>query len=126
MNTLTVVLSNPRGETYSVGPLTQFLFVDRTLRETPDGPVLATDVNFRWQTGGGAFSRFDCDTRCHALLAKKSGEEIRYGPYRGFSSLNGLKFTDHQIFCIYDEETRDWYGYESGQHWDTLRVIPAG
>ena len=50
---------------------------------------------------------------------------VRYGPYRIFSSLNGLKFADHQLFCNYDEETADWYGYASGQHWDSILVVPA-
>jgi hypothetical protein len=98
LNSLTVVFSNPVGATYSLGPLSQLYLKDRELRETRGGVVLATDINFRWQTEGGAFSRFDCDIRCYVELERAGDEPIRYGPYRGFSSLNGLKFADHQLF----------------------------
>ena len=118
------MFSNPRGPTYSLGPVSQIHLKNRELRETADGPVLATDTNYRWHTPQGTFSRFDCDARCYAQLSKTGGKAVRYGPYRSFSSLNGIKFTDHQLFCNYDEQTNDWYGYESGQHWDALCVFP--
>lgn len=124
MNSVTVVFSNPTGSNFSLGPLTGVYLQGRELRESRDGAVLATDSNFRWITQGGSFSRFDCDVRCYVQL-ENGRERVRYGPYRGFSSLNGLKFVDHQLFCVYDEQHKDWYGYESGQHWDAILVIAA-
>ena len=125
LKSLTVVFSNPAGATYRLGPLSQIYIKDRELRETQEGAVLARDIHFLWQTQRGTFSRFDCDIRCLVQLERTGGEVILYGPYRGFSSLNGIKFADHQLFCNYDEQTNDWYGYESGEHWDAIRVTAA-
>ena len=125
MNPLSVVFSNMLGQTYTLDPLTQIYLKNRELRETADSPVLATDTDYRWHTKGGIFSRFDCAQTCHVTLERSGGGTKRYGPYRHFSSLNGLKFVDHQLFCNYDEQHKDWYGYDSGQHWDVVRVMPA-
>ena len=124
-SSLTLVFSNIRGETYALGPLTQIHLRKRELRETADGAVLATAVDSRWHTEGGRFLRFDCDNTCHVTLERANGDSVRYGPYRHFSSLNGLKFTDHHLFCNYDEQQEDWYGHDSGQHWDAISVMPA-
>lgn len=121
-----VVFSNPVGPPLSIGPFKQIFMTGAELRETHDSAVLATTRNSRWEPeAGGRFSRFDCDVRCRVMLQDATGKSERYGPYRGFSSMNGLKFTDHQIFALLDLETEDFYGYESGQHWDTITVIPA-
>ena len=121
-----VIFSNPVGPSYALGPLKQLHLRRRVLREFADGPVLAEDTNYRWQVNGGKYSRFDCDTECKVTLARDRDKASKaYGPYSGFSSLNGLKFVDHQLFCVYDESTKDWYGYQSGEHWDDITVVPA-
>ena len=125
MSPILVTFSNPTGPPLSIGPFTQLFMKKRALREAPDGPVLATSVNLRWEpAGGGRFTRFDCDVRCSVTLEKAGGKSQRYGPYRSFASLNGLKYADHQMFALYDEQNQDFYGYESGTHWDTLIVAP--
>ncbi|HXJ09011.1 MAG TPA: hypothetical protein VNH12_05850 [Burkholderiales bacterium] len=129
MAAFTIVFSNPSGPTHTLGPLQQIHLRARSheLRELLDGPVLATESKFGWSIKGGKYSRFDCETGCYVTLEGGKGKlaSQRYGPFRSFSSLNGLKYVDHQLFCIYDESVEDWYGYESGQHWDTLLVTPA-
>lgn len=75
--------------------------------------------------GGGRFSRFDWDARCYILLQKDAGKGQRYGPFRGFSGMNGLKYVDHRLFCLYDEQHQNYYGYESGEHWDSVTVLMA-
>lgn len=123
---LEVVFNNPTGSSYTLGPLKQLHLRDCLLREFHDGPVLAKDLNFRWVVNGAQYSRFDCDRECKVTLGRDQDQASKtYGPYRGFSSLNGLKFVDHQLFCVYDETTKDWYGYLSGAHWDVLTVSPS-
>ena len=66
------------------------------------------------------------DTECKVTLARDLDEAGKtYGPFLCFSSLNGLKFVDHRLFCLYDESTKDWYGYQSGEHWGELIVVPV-
>ena len=126
MSTISVVFSNPTGPSYTVSPLKQLHLRGRMLREFHDGPVIARDDNYRWYVEGGQFSRFDCDTECNVTLARDRDKASKtYGPYPGFSGLDGLKFVDHQLFCLYDETMKDWYGYQSGEHWDDLIVVPT-
>jgi hypothetical protein len=106
---MNLVFNNPAGPGYTLGPLEQIYLGGRTLREFRDGPVLAEDSNSRWLVNGGRYSRFDCDSECHVTLARdRDNASKTYGPFPGFSSLNGLKFVDHQLFCLYDESTKDW------------------
>src|SRR6478735_8596137 len=127
MATISVVFSNPVGPSYSLGPLKQLHLRGRELREFRDGPVLANDDAYRWTVkDGGKYSRFDCDKECSVTLARDRDQARKtYGPFQGFSSLNGLKFVDHQLFCLYDETMKDWYGYQSGEHWDEITVVPT-
>lgn len=126
MTTISVVFSNPVGPSHTAGPFKQLYMRGRALREFADGPILAADNNYRWIVNGARYSRFDCDTQCTVTLARdKDKARKTYGPYPNFSSLNGLKFVDHQLFCVYDETMKDWYGYQSGEHWDELIVVPA-
>lgn len=125
MTTIRAVFSNPTGPTHTLGPLRQLHLRDRLLREFHDGPVLAEDSNYRWLIDGRKYSRFDCDEECNVTLARDRDQASKtYGPFPSFSSLDGLKFVDHQMFCHYDEATKDWYGYQSGEHWDVLLVDP--
>jgi hypothetical protein len=39
--------------------------------------------------------------------------------------MNGLKYVDHRLFCLYDEQHQNYYGYESGEHWDSVTVLMA-
>ena len=127
MTTFSAVFSNPSGPTYTLGPLKQLYLRGHVVREFHDGPVLAQSDNYRWIVDGGKYSRFDCDTECNVTLARDRDKARKtYGPFPGFSSLNGLKFVDHQLFAVYDESTNDWYGYQSGEHWDELTVVPTG
>jgi hypothetical protein len=123
---ISVLFSNPAGPSCTLGPFKQLLLHNRNLQEFRDGPILAKDENSRWKVDGGQYSRFDCDTECKVTLARdRDNRSESYGPYPGFSSLNGLKFVDHQLFAVYDESTKDWYGYQSGEHWDDLIVVPT-
>ena len=123
---LNVVFNNPSGASFSLGPLTQLYLRGHELRETSNSPVLAVEEHGRWKTDGGLFSRFDCDVECHVTLTRdRDGASKRYGPYSGFSSIAGIKFVDHQLFCLCDESTKDFYGYQSGEHWDAIIVAPT-
>src|SRR5688572_18740397 len=102
MTTFSAVFSNPSGPTYTLGPLKQLYLRGHVVREFHDGPVLAQSDNYRWIVDGGKYSRFDCDTECNVTLARDRDKARKtYGPFPGFSSLNGLKFVDHQLFCLY-------------------------
>lgn len=126
MKSMHVVFNNPTGPGYTLGPLKQIYLSGRAVREFRDGPVLAEDDNFRWRVNGARYSRFDCDIECNVTLARDRDNATKtYGPFPSFSSLNGLKFVDHQLFCLYDETMNDWYGYQSGEHWDHLTVVPT-
>ncbi len=126
MPSICAVFSNPTGPSHKLGPFKQLHLRGRELREFPDGPVLAKDDNYRWYVDGGRYSRFDCDTECNVTLSRDRDKNRKaYGPFPGFSSLDGLNCVDHQLYCLYDETTKDWYGYLSGEHWDDLTVVPT-
>ena len=126
MKSLELIFSNPRGPTHALGSLSQLYFVGSDLREFANGPPMATEQNSRWVTSEGAYSRFDCDHPTTVTLQMADGETSpTYGPFRSFSGFNGIKYSDHQLFCYRDEQTQDFYGYDSKRHWDSVLIVPA-
>jgi hypothetical protein len=96
------------------------------IRETQGGPVIATHGDHEWKTQEGKFSRLDCAASFIGFFEDGLGTgSRRYGPYSHLSCIDGIVFTDHQMFAFFDQQAADWYCYEAGRHFPNLIIQMA-
>ena len=118
-----LTFSDPTGKSATKGPFPAFCLQGETLREEPNGPVVAVHEDHHWQLDGKKFTRFDCDCNVLIRLSRVDGKKIaKHGPYKSFSAQDGVTFANHELFAFADRSIGDWYCHADGLHWAILIV----
>jgi len=123
---ITLIFSNPQGDTLKRGPFYSFCLQGETLREQTGGATVAVHENHKWEIGGRKFVRIDCDCCVRVHLSRVDGKKSKdYGPFESFSCMDGIAYANHEIFAFADRSIGDWYCHADGLHWAIITVEAA-
>jgi hypothetical protein len=123
---LSLEFANPRGAARRLGPFDRILFQGETLVGEPGG-VVAKHMEHKWHlTGGGEYMRLETNgpVAVHFSMGKQRLSSV-LGPFKDFSSVDGIAYVERQVFAFCDREQGDWYAHQLGTHWKTMVVEPA-
>ena len=118
-----VEFASARGAAHSVGPYERLLFEGEVLVAEPDG-IVARHANHQWHlSAGGVYTRLECNAPVAVYFSSTKHIQSRLlGPFKDFSSINGVAYADRQIFAFCDREQGDWYSHVLATHWKTMVV----
>lgn len=124
---LSLVFANPTGEEKRKGPYPLARFEGETIRPERDGPVIARHAKHEWRVDESSFLRLECGCRAQLHFERVDGERSRtYGPFESISFIDGVAYTDREIFAFADRSMVDWYCHEDDRHWPLMVLSPAG
>jgi hypothetical protein len=112
----------------SVGPFKALCFEGAELRagDGDGGEPIARHEKHQWQVHGEEFLRLDCDGPLTLVFLDGAGKASRqFGPCAHFSSVGGIAYRDHEVFCHLDEQTNRWYVPVERREWAVLLVEEA-
>src|SRR5437868_4553783 len=94
------------GAEIRLGPFTRFRLDGEELRELQGGPVLARHEGRHWNVRGEAYLRLDYEgpltiTFEHSQIGRLSR---RLGPFVHLSSVDGVTYVNHEVFCHFNHE----------------------
>lgn len=120
-----VVFKRRDASTLSLGPYPALRFEGAFLR-TADGAMLARLEKHQWHVQGVPYLRLDCDGPLTIDFLDAAGAVARHlGPYAHFSSINGIAYRDHEVFCHLDEAANRWHMRTEHREWPVLVVAAA-
>lgn len=124
MGQLVVVLSRPYGKPKRLGPYPKVRFDGERINDAPGSPTLAEHKNHEWIVEGERFSRLDFEgpVKVHFVNGITSKT---YGPFKQFSSVDGVAFQEGHVFAFVDRRASDWYCHDDGRHWPLMVVEPV-
>jgi hypothetical protein len=124
---LKVTFANARGDAVHLGPFTRLIFDGPELKDG-DWKVIARHEDHQWQLANGArYSRLECYSPCTIRFETPDDVERkpkRVGPFSSVSSVDGVSYADHRILAFCDDQLRDWYSFDFGQHYGRMIVLP--
>lgn len=117
---------HPTNAPRTLGPF-KTLWIDvESLRDRPNGPVLARHIRHQWEVEGVSYFRLDCTAR---VTVRFEGGRLppsrSFGPFNRFSVVDGLAYTDDKVFAFLDGKVDAWLCYDVGQHWPVMVVAEA-
>jgi hypothetical protein len=109
-----------------LGAYKELRFDGDELRSAPQAAPIAKHREHRWHVRGEDFLRLDCDGPLTVTFVDGPTQRSRqYGPYAHFSSVNGIGYRDHEVFCQLDVETNKWFLNADQSEWSTLILEDA-
>jgi hypothetical protein len=125
--TLLLTFKKPDGTSITLGPLRQFRFDAEELREAEGAQLLARHEGRAWNVAGAHFLRLDYEGPLTVTFEDSSrGRTSRaHGPFTHFSSVDGVTYANHEVFCHLNDKTRLWHFREDHTEWPTLIVRKA-
>ena len=110
----------------ALGPFRSLWIDGESLRDRPDGPVLARHERHQWEVEGESYYRLDCTARVTVCFrGGKVAPSREFGPFNRFSAVDGLAYTDAKAFAYLDEKVGTWLCYDAGLHWPIMVVTEA-
>jgi hypothetical protein len=110
------------GTTLSLGPFKALRFEGPQLRAV-DGPSIAVHESHHWQVRGEDYLRLDCQGPLTITFLDEAGEASRqFGPYAHFSSVDGIAYRDHEVFCHLDKATQLWHVGAERRDWPVMVI----
>jgi hypothetical protein len=110
------------GTTLSLGPFKALRFEGRELSAV-DGPSIAVHESHHWLVRGEDYLRLDCEGPLTITFLDAAGTASRqFGPYAHFSSVDGIAYRDHQVFCHLDEATNRWHLRAEQRDWPVMLI----
>ena len=115
------------GKQTTLGPLEHFRFDREELRERNPGPVLARHEGHHWQVAGDAYLRLDYDGPISVSFEDPAtGRRSReFGPFMHLSSVDGMTYLNHELFCQFNSATGLWYVHAERSEWPSMLVKKA-
>ena len=111
--------------TLSLGPHTALRFQGGELRAEGDRLIAKHEKN-QWTVRGEQYLRLDCEGPVTLTFYDDAGTPSRqFGPYAHFSSVDGIGYRDHEVFCHLDEQTGRWYVRAEHREWPVLVLSDA-
>jgi hypothetical protein len=123
---LLIEFANARGAARRLGPFDRLRFEGEVLIAQPGG-IIARHAEHTWHlTSGGTYIRLECNVPVVIrFYSDKKRQSRPLGPFKDFSSVNGIAYTNRQVFAFSDLEQKDWYSHELSTHWKGMVVEPA-
>jgi hypothetical protein len=125
--TLNVTFANLRGDAAHVGPFPRLVFEGPQFKDR-NNKTIAVHRDHRWQLINGTnYSRLECYSPCTVWFESPhdpSRKSRLAGPFSNLSFVDGTSYGDHRILAYCDEEHRDWYSFDFGQHYRCLVAVP--
>jgi hypothetical protein len=110
----------------SLGPFDALRFDGAQLYAANGAQPIAKHENHHWLVHGQEYLRLDCEGPLTIAFFDSAGTVSRqFGPYAHFSSVGGIAYRDHQVFCHLDEQTKRWYVPSERRDWPVLLVQEA-
>ena len=110
----------------ALGPFKALRFDGAEMHAGNGGQPVAKHENHQWQVRGEEYLRLDCEGPLTIAFLDSAGIASRqFGPYAHFSSVGGIAYRDHQVFCHLDEQTKRWYVPSERRDWPVLLVEEA-
>jgi len=120
-----IVFKRRDASTKWLGPYPMLRFEGRVLRAS-DGAPLAHLEKHHWHVQGEPYLRLDCAGPLTITFLDAAGAVSRQlGPYAHFSSVNGIAYRDHEVFCHLDEQSNHWHSRAEQRAWPVLVVADA-
>ncbi len=119
-----VIFKKRDGSALPLGPFKALRFQGGELHAA-DGRLIAKHVKHHWQVQGDDYLRLDCDGPVTFAFFDRDGQSREFGPYAHFSSVGGIAYRDHEVFCHLDEGTNRWQLRTEAGDWAVLVVADA-
>jgi hypothetical protein len=119
--------SSHRGEPACRGPFERIRFESSRLLDDINGAPIAHQEEQLWklEADGPKFARIECVSRLQVRFEFKDDRSRTLGPFRQFSSLDGVTYVAGRILAFFDRENDDWYSYDLGTHWTACVIEQA-
>jgi hypothetical protein len=82
----------------------------------------------QWEIAQGPrYSRLECYSPCRVRFEPRDPaqrEPRNVGPFSTLSSVDGICYGDHRILAFCDDQLKDWYSFDFGQHYGRMVVVP--
>lgn len=125
---MNLVLSfvHPKKPSRTVGPFQSIRLDGDGVREDPKGAIVARHRDHQWEVEGERYYRLDATTSVRVHFERRPDLYSRvFGPYRRFSAVDGIAYTDDRVFAFVDTKLGDWFCYDDGHHWPVMVVSDA-
>lgn len=111
---ITLTFAYP-GQRLTLGPYDSLRFEGQAIRATAGGHVLAHHRAARWEAGGRAFYRAECDGPLMLRLDGCDAGERLVGPFEHFCVHNDTAYVGRHLFA--------WYYHNDVSSW---QLLPGG
>ena len=109
----------------ALGAYTVLRFHGPELRDPGNGALIARREQDHWTVRGQRYRRLDCTGPVTVTFYDAAGNPSRkFGPYAHFSSVDGIGFRDHEVFCHLDDGDL-WYVRPVHCYWPVLELSDA-
>jgi hypothetical protein len=130
---LNLVLSSvhPTKAPKSVGPFSVIRLDTEALFDSSEN-VIARNRDHQWEVGGERYFRLDATAKVRIHFERgvndprKMTKSRDFGPFKLFSAVDGIAYTDNRVFAFADAKIGDWFCYDDGRHWALMVVTDAG
>jgi hypothetical protein len=93
---------------------------------TGDRRPIARHEKHLWLVRGEEYLRLDCEGPLTIAFLDDAGKVSRqFGPCAHFSSVGGIGYRDHEVFCHLDVQTDRWHMRAEQREWAVLLVTHA-
>lgn len=118
---------HPSRPAKSVGPFDTVRFDGDCVRDPQKRALIARHREHQWEVEGERYSRLNAATpvRIHFERPPEGTASRSFGPYRRFSAVDGVAYTDEHVFAFVDPKVGDWFCYNDGQHWPVMVLSDA-
>jgi hypothetical protein len=112
------------GESITLGPLKTLRLDGEELRELQGGPVLARHEGHSWTVQGQSYLRLDYEGPVTIKFedSRTGRTSATYGPFMHLSSVDGMTYLNHELFCQLNSETHLWYFRQENTEWPTVLI----
>ena len=119
---LRVQFSSATGITHDAGTYDELRVTSDTVYGLPEHRLLARDVNHRWVTAKGEFQRLDVEASVLIHFVENADVTEKYGPFKHFSSADGISYADRAVLAFADHTAKKWYVVPADGRWAVLVV----
>jgi hypothetical protein len=100
-----------------------FVLDHSKLETSPEGRLIALQVNHEWQVSNRSFVRFECAQAVMCLFERDGKVAEAYGAYGSVTCVDGVLWA--QSHAIAHLKNQSWISLATSAAWPHLRLAPA-
>jgi hypothetical protein len=111
----------------SVGPFSVIRLDTEALFDSSEN-VIARNRDHQWEIGRERYFRLDATAKVRIHFERGMNESRQmsksrdFGPFRLFSAVDGIAYTDGRVFAFADAKVGNWFCYDDGRRWALMVV----